>query len=178
MQNNENLLYNIGTLRQVQLGGCTKEDLLLKLQKAGVQLNPYALRLMESDTVLVSEKPYHVETVEVSVQDLGFEQGALTEEIYARAETLGLSLCPIELAPFLRLQWLGQEEGSIGREKTMYQAPSGSVTVASESLVEDDDFPKGFYLRRIEGTLWLRGYICGADHVWKVEDHFIFVKAH
>ena len=30
----------------------------------------------------------------------------------------------------------------------------------SELLEGDDAFPKGLYLRKVDGGLWLRGYVC------------------
>jgi hypothetical protein len=44
----------------------------------------------------------------------------------------------------------------------------------SAALVEDDEFPKGFYLRRIDGVLWLRGYRSGPAHVWSPDDRLVF----
>jgi hypothetical protein len=46
--------------------------------------------------------------------------------------------------------------------------------VISTELTEDHDVPKGFYLRRIEGALWLRGYRSGPEHVWSPEDRIVF----
>lgn len=51
----------------------------------------------------------------------------------------------------------------------------GIRTVENGGL-EDDDFPKGFYLRRINDALWLRGYRADHLHVWNPYDHFIFVR--
>ena len=108
--------------------------------------------------------------------DLGFPDGATTAQLFKRASELGLELCPPELGPHLRLEYLDQPEGYSGNASQQNKAPSGSITIASEILTKEDDFPKGFYLRRINGVLWLRGYITDALHVWKPEDHFIFVK--
>ena len=52
----------------------------------------------------------------------------------------------------------------------------GAITIASAILTEDDHFPKGFYLRRIKGVLWLRGYRSRPQHIWEHDDHFVFVK--
>ena len=51
------------------------------------------------------------------------------------------------------------------------------VTVASAPLCDDEEVPKGFYLRRIEGVLWLRGYQSWSGHVWSGEDTFVFVRS-
>jgi len=51
-----------------------------------------------------------------------------------------------------------------------------AITIASEPLTQDDDFPKGFYVRRIKGALWLRGYRAGAAHIWEADDHLLFCQ--
>jgi len=160
--------------RVVQAGGLRKSELMEELQRNAISTNESADRLFASDLFTTSETRYSVTTVELTVHDLGFARGATMAEIYARAAALGLDLCPIELGPHLRLWYLDQPEGCWGKPLRRHQAPNGSITIASEQLTEDDDFPKGFYLRRIEGVLWLRGYRCGPEHVWEPDDHFIF----
>ena len=59
-----------------------------------------------------------------------------------------------------------------------HRAPDGAVTVLSEFIEEDDDFPKGLYLRNVDGALWLRGYICDKTHNWSLADVFAFEKAY
>jgi hypothetical protein len=97
--------------------------------------------------------------------------------IVACAAEYGLDLCPLELGPHLRLQYREQPEGYLGLPVRQHQAPSGAITIASAPLSDDDTVPKGFYLRRIQGVLWLRGYRAGADHNWEPDDHFIFCQA-
>ncbi|MDO3410587.1 helicase [Saccharibacillus sp. CPCC 101409] len=154
----------------------TKPKLIQELQSRCISLNTYAEQLLGDDRFTVSETKYSVLTVELSVRDLGFTDGATTERIFAKAAELGLALCPLELTPHWRLQYLDQTEGHSEAEAQGHQAPSGSVTVASEPLSADDDFPKGFYLRRIDGVLWLRGYRADRLHVWNAHDRFVFMK--
>jgi hypothetical protein len=72
------------------------------------------------------------------------------------------------------LHYRDQPEGHWGQPVRQHQAPSGSITIATERLDDDDDVPKGFYLRRIEGVLWLRGYRSGGEHIWGAGDRFLF----
>ena len=53
-----------------------------------------------------------IDLVVVSVTDLGFgPDGAPLRDIYARAGTFGLELCPAEVGPILRLNYLDQPLG-------------------------------------------------------------------
>ncbi|QSO45827.1 helicase [Alicyclobacillus mengziensis] len=164
--------------RTVEIGGLTKSELIQKLQQYSVLMNESAERLFADDKFSTSDTKYIVQTVELTVRDLGFPDGATMNEIFNRATDLGLALCPLELAPHLRLAYLDQPEGYLGHPLTQHQAPSGSITIASAMLTEDDDFPKGFYLRRIHGLLWLRGYRADhLQHLWNPDDHFIFCQS-
>jgi hypothetical protein len=47
----------------------------------------------------------------VSVSELGFDDSTSIADIYRRAGELGLELCPAEVAPLLRLQYVNQPIG-------------------------------------------------------------------
>lgn len=163
--------------RTVGVGGLTKSQLIQKLKQYSILMNESAERLFADDKFSTSETKYILQTVELTVGDLGFPDGASMGEILKRATELGLELCPLELGPHLRLAYLDQPEGYLGNPLKQHQAPSGSITIGSEILTEDHDFPKGFYLRRINGVLWLRGYRADHLHVWNPDDHFVFCQA-
>ena len=176
-QQDEPIYPNCPTVsRVVTIGGLAKAELLQQLERNAISLNESAHTLFASDRFTTAQTRRSLTTVELTVRDLGCPQGATTAEIYARAAALGLGLCPLELGPHLRLQYLDQPEGYWGQPLRQHQAPSGSITIASEPLTPDDDFPKGFYLRRIKGELWLRGYRAGPDHVWEADDHLLFCQ--
>lgn len=160
--------------RSVEIGGLTKARLMQELQECSILVNDLGERLLASDKFTTSKAKHLLQTVELTIGNLGFSNGATTPEIFKRATELGLGLCPCELGPYLRLVYLDQPEGSLGNSVRSNQAPSGSITIASAPLIEDHSFPKGFYLRRIEGVLWLRGYVADDRHVWSSTDHFIF----
>ncbi|MGF7048255.1 hypothetical protein J2T13_002762 [Paenibacillus sp. DS2015] len=162
--------------RTVEVGGLTKSEILQKFQQYSILINEYGERLLAADKFTISDTKYSLQTVELTVGNLGFPDGATTIQIFERASNLGLGLCPLELGPHLRLEYLDQPEGYSGNRLQRQQAPSGSITIASKSLSEDDAFPKGFYLRRINEVLWLRGYCADHLHVWNHDDHFIFCQ--
>ena len=159
--------------RRFDIGGVSREALLIRLKNAQVQLNDSAKTLFASELFATSAVRRQVDTIELAVRDLGFLEGATMPQLQMRAFALGLCLPPFEAAPHLRLQYLDQPEGSLGYQPTTHRAPPGSLTVASAPVSGDHDFPKGFYLRRIEGDLWLRGYRSDLAHRFDPADRII-----
>lgn len=162
--------------RMLRVGGVSKEKLLSRLRAADILLNEAALALFADARFRTSPSRSTVEIVELSVASLGLAQGATFATLVERAAGNGLHLCPVELGPHFRLQFTEQPEGAVGQPPTRNCAPPGSVTVASEPLGEDDVTPKGFYLRRIEGKLWLRGYRSWPGHHWSPQDVVAFLR--
>lgn len=139
-------------------------------------MNEYGEKLLTDERFTTSPIKHSLHTVELTVSNLGFPKGTTSSKLYKRAAELGLKLCPIELGPYLRLAYTDQPEEYSKNLLKRKQAPLGSITIASEILTENDNFPKGFYLRKINGTLWLRGYIADQLHIWNPHDHFIFCR--
>ncbi|MEZ7171041.1 helicase [Sporosarcina sp. OR05] len=163
-------------VRVIQVGGLSKTQLLEKLQQHSIRINELGERLLADKSFTTSEHSYELRAVELTVSELGFANGATLQQIYAAAHKLGLQLCPLELGPHLRIMYVDQPEGFIGKPSHTMRAPYGSITIASESIYEDEDFPKGFYLRKIDGELWLRGYVADDEHVWEHDDRFVFLS--
>lgn len=160
----------------VQIGGRTGDELLDDLVSAGIRLNVHAKTLLASGKFQTETKPRGIAVVVVSVGDLGFPNGAGIQAIHKSALERQLAQCPIELAPHFRMQYRDQPEGFIGYPSTQAMAPPRSITVACEPIDADNDFPKGFYLRRIDGELWLRGYRSDDEHIWDSQDRFAFCR--
>jgi hypothetical protein len=177
---------------RVRIGGMGKQALLAELARHGIQLNDAARALFADERFTTLARRRWIQTAEVAVAGLGFPQGATLPQIIDRARGAGLLPCALELAPHLRLQLLDQDECPASNGHTAHRAPSGSITVASVPLTRagtpardasqaldqpashGGETPRGFYLRRVDGILWLRGYWCDEQHVWSPEDHFVF----
>lgn len=164
--------------RTIRVGGARKSELLSQLQRAGICLNEAAHALFADDRFTTSEVSSVIEIAELSVASLGLHNGATFARIVEQASRMGLSLCPLELAPHFRLQYTDQPEGFLGQPPSQHCAPPGSITVACTPPADDEGTPKGFYLRRIEGALWLRGYRSWPGHLWNPEDVFAFSRRH
>lgn len=176
MENEKFYPYCPTIIRDIIIGGLTKSQLIQKLQQHSIMMNEYAEKLFYNDNFTTSDFTCSVKTVELTVGDLGFPEGTTMPQIIERARKVGLNLCPLELGPHMRLQYLDQPEGYLGKPSFQHQAPYGSITIVSERLTQDDDFLEGFYLRRIDGVLWVRGYHASYDHVWNPDDHLIFLS--
>ena len=160
--------------KTLENGWQTKWQLMQKLQANSISINEFGEKLIRDNKFTTSESKYSLTIIELSVRNLGFPNGATMPQLFKQATDLGLELCPLELGPYIRLKYLDQPEGNIAASFQQNQAPFGSITIASQRVTDDDDFPKGFYPRKIDGVLWLRGYLADDLHVWNPDDRFIF----
>ena len=162
--------------RNVRIGGVDKSALLNEMERHRIKLNEAGKALFAYSGFTTTESISIVPTVEIAVANLGFDRGAVFADILEKAFSLGLAACPLELGPHLRLQLLDQQEHQNDGSPTQHRAPPGSITVFSPLIAEEEKTPQGFYLRRIDGVLWLRGYWSGPEHIWSPEDHLIFAR--
>lgn len=160
--------------RTVCIGGMRKDEILSALKQKGIQLNEIAQTLLAHRAFEVADARSTIEIAEASVRDPGLTRGATLEQVFERAAEHGLALCPLELAAHRRLQFTDQPEGFVGYPPSTGRAPPGALTIAVRPIASGDGVPMGFYLRRICGVLWLRGYRSPAEHVWDADDRFVF----
>ena len=138
----------------VQVGGVSKTALLDELGRVGVQMNDYARTLFADDAFVTSADRRDERVAVVSLAEIGLPDGGTFDEITTAAQAVGLDLCPLEVAPHFRLQYLDQPKGPY-------------LTVASEKLRTDETFPNGLYLRTRDDGVWLRGYCATPDVVFE-----------
>lgn len=148
--------------KEITIGGISKKRLFEQLSEVGIQFNQYANILFEHPNFLPSAKTEKVELVKVSLPLLGLKDSCSLQDFSNRASELGLKLCPLCLAAFLRLEYLNQPEGPY-------------LTVATPKPDEYEKFPNGFYLRNYENALWLRGYRADGFSGWPENNEFVFM---
>ena len=158
----------------VTIGGLGKSELLVALRERRVQLNQAAEALFEDPRFTTHGRQHVVEIAVVSVAELGFCEGATYGRLLARALESGLVECPLELGPHLRIQFLDQADSADGKPLTHGRSPPGSITVASSPLDDSEETARGFYLRRVDGVPWLRGYWSWNGHIWSPDDVVVF----
>lgn len=148
--------------KQIQIGGIEKEELILRLVASGIEFNDYAKTLLRSSYIKIDENMETLDLVRVNLSDLKIDEPSPFKTIVEAASKEKLGLCPLALGLFLRLKYLDQPEGPY-------------ITIASENPTDAPDYPNGFYVRNIDGTLWLRGYRADDDYLWPIESEFIFI---
>jgi len=86
-----------------------------ELYKAVLELTRHENEMMKSifriqgESIIDLEK--EINLINVSVEELGFLNGAIYGDILVKAKELGLELCPLEVGPHLYLQYRDQPEG-------------------------------------------------------------------
>lgn len=158
--------------RELWVGGLSRSQLLGSLSSHGIHLNAYAEALLASES-FDDRVARPIVVTERTVAELGLANGAPLSRIFQAAEQQGLSLCPVDTGPYLRLALHEQTTSSNPLMSSGY-APEGSLTIASAPISDDDEYPKGFYLRVVDRQAWLRGYRSDNEHQWSPDDRFVF----
>jgi hypothetical protein len=158
----------------VSVGDLAKPELLIILREHDIHLNQAAEDLFADPRFQPCRQAAEIQIAALSVSALGFQEGATYSQITARALELGFAECSLELAAYLRLQFRNQPAAADALPSAERKAPSGAITIASAPLDTADKTPKGFYLRHLNGVLWLRGYWSDASHIWSPEDVLVF----
>lgn len=159
---------------ELVVGGLPRTQLFEALTAEGVALNAHAETLIDQP-VFNDLTTHSVRIADRSVQELGLNDGGSLRQVFAAAEAQGLELCPVVTAPYLRLAWVTQRNSS-NPVVSAGDSPDGALNIASPVLTDDPDFPKGFYLRVVDGRPWLRGYRCDDLYVFSPDVRFVFRK--
>ncbi|MBU2037177.1 hypothetical protein KJ866_03220 [Patescibacteria group bacterium] len=105
-----------------------------------------------------SQEKEKYDLVRFTVEQLGFSKGATTDEIYKKAEELGLELCPAQVGPHLRLQYPGREW----------------MLIAMKRITDRDGNPRVFSLSSDSDKLLLDGYYANPGIMWDSGSEFVF----
>ena len=125
------------------------------IKDKNIYLSNWGKDILEKTEFSQTKEKYDL--VRFTVEQLGFPRGATTDEIYQKAQDLGLELCPAEVGPHLRLQYSGKEW----------------MLIAMKQITDRDGNPRVFRLCSDSGKLVLNG---PAEPVirWSDDDQFVF----
>lgn len=153
-----------GKVRQeiITIGGKTTQELLAELTQGGFRVSSYARSMMENPSFTTLPNPEQRDLVRLHVKDLGLKRDyPRTDEIYQKAQDLGLELCPAEVGPQYRLQNKNQPLGEW-------------LAVAMKPIPASAGNPCVFRLGHGGGGLWLYGSWTEPGNAWDPEYGFVF----
>lgn len=145
----------------IEIGGKTAKELESELKKEKINISDYAQDMLRSKDFATSKKLEETQLVRLKVSDLGFERGATTEEIYKKAEELGLDLCPAEVGPHYSLKYKDQPLNEW-------------FWIAMKQISDRRRNPSVFSLVRDDDGLWLSSSWAGPADEWDSDDEFVF----
>ena len=145
----------------IEIGGKSKEQLIAEMKAAGINISDYAKSMMENPDFVPGKNREDATLVRLTVADLGFTSSATTDQIYKRAEELGLELCPPDTGPNYRLKYKDQPL-------------SEWVRIGMKQITDSDGYPRVFNLGRNDGGLWLDDHWAGPDYTWDPDNEWCF----
>lgn len=153
-----------------------KDRLRSLLEEREIRINRYAETYI-AHPGFRADRTEEKRVVIASLREIGLENGGSLADIFQSLPALGLGPCAPDTGLYLRLAWTAQPQSRDTVLTGTHRSPEGAVTVLSEPLEREDAFPKGLYLRNVDGKLWLRGYICDGVHRFSGDDLFAFEAA-
>lgn len=145
----------------VEIGGKTKEQLIAEMEAAHINISDYAKSMMENPDFVPGKNREEATLIRLTVADLGFKTSATTDQIYERAQTLGLELCPPDTGPNYRLKYKDQPLNEW-------------VCIGMKQIADSDGYPDVFNLGRRGDGLWLNGPWARPGYVWYPVYEFVF----
>lgn len=150
------------TRYNVEIGGQSEKQLEVALERAGFKISDYARHMMKQKEFKTAKDPEQADLVRLQVGDLfGDKDVHTTDNIYKKADQLGLELCPAEVGPHLRLKLTDQPMGEWFR-------------IAMRQITDPVGDPDIFSLVRDGGGVWLSGYWAEPASEWDSNDEFVF----
>ena len=125
----------------VEIGGKSAEQLISEMEAAGINISDYAKSMLKNREFVPGKNPEEATLIRLTVADLGFKSSATTDQIYERAQNLGLELCPADTGPNYRLKY---------RNHPLNER----IYIGMKQITGSDGYPNIFELgRRVDGLL-------------------------
>jgi len=155
-----NLKKRFSPWRTIEIGTLTLKNLLNSVLNGKFKIGHFVQDLLRQ-TEIVAVKA-EIELVNVSLLELGFENGAILAQIYAIVSEFDLGLVPSEVGPQLLLQYPEQPFG----EKLM---------IGMEPMMDDEDEPRLFRIVR-DNSQHLTTCDGRYDYHWPARSHWVFAR--
>ena len=144
----------------IDIGGQTKEELQAEMKRQNIEIYGQAQSMLDSRDFTTLKKSEPADLVILRVRDFNL-QNPTTENIYKKAEELGLELCPAEVGPQYRLQYTDQPIG-----EWLY--------IGMKQIADPGGNPDVFRLKRGGSGLWLIHYWAKPTGKWSHGETVVF----
>lgn len=146
---------------QVEIGGKSAPQLISEMERVGINISDYAKSILKNREFVPGKNQEDVTLIRLTVAELGFKTGATTEQIFARAQELGLELCPADTGPNYRLKYRSQPLNEW-------------IYMGMKQISDSDGDPDIFRMERRGGGLWLSSNWAKPDDDWRQDNQFVF----
>lgn len=147
---------------EVSVGGKSAKELVAEMKAEDINISDYAQSMLDNKSEFIPAKEKEPLTlIRLTVADLGFRSGATTDQIYERAEALGLELVPADAGLHYRLQYQDQPLGEW-------------IYMGMKQITDSDGNPSVFHLVHYDGGLWLNSRWAIPDREWGAHSKFVF----
>lgn len=145
----------------IMAGGKTGKEYEQVLTQRGIKISRWAKDMLRSKDFVTLLRAENVNLVRLTVGGLGFTDYPTTDQLYQKAQELGLELCPPEVGPELRLKYQDQ--------------PLCELTyIGMKQIADTDGDPGIFGVGRRGGGVWLFDRWAEPDDLWVLDDEFVF----
>ncbi len=131
---------------ELMIGGKSKDVIATELKANSIHVSGYAESMMQNNAFTTMPKPEEIDTVRLKVGDLGFTNYPTTDELFERAKSFGLELCPAEVGPHMRLADTKQPLGEW-------------YYIAMKQMAGSDGDPRVFGLAHDGAGFWAGGAV-------------------
>lgn len=147
---------------KIGTGPKTAGDFTKAIKKKKMIIDKFGADILNRSKLTTAKREKEIDLVMLTLAQLGFKNGAELNKIYAKAKKLGLKLCPPEVGPQLRLQYIDQPKGEwVVFGMKPIRDSEGNLCVFG---VGCDDFEQ----------LWLGGFF-NPEPIWKAGSRWAFV---
>ena len=145
----------------VEIGGKSAEQLISEMEAAGINISDYVKSMLKNREFVPGKNPKEATFIRLTVADLGFKSNATTNQIYKRAQILGLKLCPPDTSLNYRLKYRNQPLNEW-------------IYIGMKQIFDSDGNPLVFELKRDGKGLWLGLSLAGPGNQWNPGRKFAF----
>jgi hypothetical protein len=145
----------------VEIGGKSADQLISEMEAAGIYISDDAKSMLKNGEFVPGKNPEEATLIRLTVADLGFKSSTTTDQIYERAQNLGLELCPADTGPNYRLKYKNQPLNEW-------------IYMGMKQIVDSGGYPFVFRLERSGGGLWLHDDWARPGSEWDPFDGFVF----